>query len=86
MARINADTILVGHYRYAPEIGSFVGAVASQDQSTRTMTVLVVGVEATEYAILDWIKETIALMRAAGATNVQAPDMHDRAARNEPMN
>jgi len=78
MARLSTSTILVGHYRYVEERGEYVGAVASQDAATKTMTVLTIGAEASEMAILDWIKRTIEMMRAAGQTNVQAPDMYDR--------
>lgn len=76
---LSPNIVLVGHYRFVPEKQAYVGAVASQDESNRTMTVLSIGIEESEFAILEWIKETIALMRSAGNTNVQAPDMFDRA-------
>jgi hypothetical protein len=78
MSKLEGGMILVGHYRYVPQRGEFIGAVASQDAKNNTMTVLTIGCEVSEVAILTWIKETIALMRAAGETNVQAADMYDR--------
>ena len=36
---------------------------------------------ATEAAALEWIRETIKVMRESGRTDVEAPDMSDRAKR-----
>lgn len=74
---LKEGTVLVGHYKFVPERSEFIGAVASQEG--KVMTVLSIGCEDSEFAILNWIKETIRLMREAGRLDVQAPDMYDRA-------
>jgi hypothetical protein len=71
---------LIGSFRLNPESGEFVGCVAKQEG--HELTLLTVGCEATEMAILDWIRDTIMLMRTTGHLDVQAADMHDRAAVN----
>ena len=71
-----SDYFLVGSYKHAPARGEFIGCVVKQQG--KELTVLTVGCEGTEHAILEWIKETIKLMREAGRTDVQAPDMYDR--------
>lgn len=68
--------VLVGSFQFVPERAEFIGVVAKQEG--KDLTIVTVGIEATEYAILMWIKDTITLMRAAGSTEVQAPDMYDR--------
>ena len=54
----------------------YVGAVAKQEGAT--LTVLTVGVEDTREAILQWIKDTIAMIRDLGREDVQALDKYDR--------
>ena len=72
-----SDFFLVGSFRHVPNgRGEYVGCVAKQQG--KEMTVLAVGCEDTEHGILDWIKNTIALMRESGKLNVQAPDKYDR--------
>jgi hypothetical protein len=77
------DFFLVGHHRFDKARGEWMGIVCKQEGTT--MTVLTIGSEMSEGEILIWLKETVALMRTAGAENVQAPDMYDRA-RTKPLN
>jgi hypothetical protein len=60
-----------------PSRGEYIGTVCKQEG--KNLTVLTVGAEQSEWDILDWIKNTIDLMRAEGREDVQAPDMYDRA-------
>jgi hypothetical protein len=69
--------ILIGSFKFDAERNEYLGMVVKQNG--REMTVLTIGSEATEHDILVWIKQTIDLMRAEGRTDVQAPDMYDRA-------
>lgn len=71
---------LVGSYKWVPARSEFIGVVAKQEGTT--LEVLTVGAEADERGILEWIKATIAEMRATGRDDVQAPDMYDRASLN----
>jgi hypothetical protein len=70
------DYKLIGSFRFNPDTQEYIGAIAKQEG--HELTILTVGCEATETAIMDWIKETIALMRSTNRTDVQASDMHDR--------
>ena len=72
-----SEFFLVGSYKHVPDRHEYIGCVAKQQGSE--LTVLSVGCEASEHAILEWIKETIRLMRESGRTDVQASDMYDRA-------
>jgi hypothetical protein len=69
---------LVGSYRFVPERQEWIGMVCKQEGTD--MAVLTLGAEGSEFAIMQWVKDTIALMRESGELNVQAPDMYDRAA------
>ena len=73
---MSSDFFLVGSFKLVPERGEYIGVVCKQQGTT--MEVLCVGAEVTEFAILEWIRDTIKLMRSAGKENVQAPDMYDR--------
>lgn len=69
--------ILNGSFKLVPERQEYIGVISKVEGTT--LTVVAIGAEASEFDILNWIKETIAIMRGANATNVQAPDMYDRA-------
>ena len=71
------EFFLVGSFKHVPKENRYIGVVCKQQG--KELTVLTVGEEATEWAILDWIKATVDLMRAEGREDVQAPDMFDRA-------
>jgi hypothetical protein len=71
-----SDFVLVGSFKRGDD-GLYYGAVAKQEG--KTMTVLTVGVEPNEFLILEWIRDTIKIMRSSGQDDVQAPDMVDRA-------
>jgi hypothetical protein len=72
---------LVGSYRYNPETSEFIGCVAKQEG--RELSVLTIGCELSEVLILEWLRETIKLMRDTGRTDVQAADMHDRMSKSQ---
>lgn len=78
----NTD-ILHGSYEYNAYTGVYVGLVA-RIRGTE-LTVCTVGVEATEYAVAEWVRTTIELMRSSGSTDVQAADMVDRARAAPPL-
>lgn len=69
--------VLVGSFRQAPETNEFYGMVAKQDMDG-TLTILTVGVEDSEFAIMEWVQNTIAMMRAERSFTVQAADKYDR--------
>lgn len=75
----SSEYVLTGGFKQMPT-GDFAGMVAKIDKADKSLTVLAVGVEATEAAILEWIGGTIRLMRSERRTDVQMPDMHARAA------
>lgn len=72
-----SEFVLVGSFKFVPERAEYIGVVCKQQGDT--LEVLTVGAEGTEMAILEWLRETIKLMREAGSVEVQAPDMYDRA-------
>jgi len=72
-----SDYFLVGSYRHVPERSEYIGVIVKQQG--KTMEVVTVGCETTEMDILTWIRESVKIMRDAGRTDVQAPDMYDRA-------
>lgn len=74
----NTGFFLVGSYRFVPERQEWIAVVCKQEG--KDMSVLTIGAESTELAAMDWIKNTIALMRESGELTMQAPDMYDRAA------
>ena len=72
-----SNFVLVGSFRQAPETNEFYGMVCKQDM-TGELTILTVGVEDSEYAIMQWVQNTIAMMRAEQSFTVQAADKYDR--------
>ena len=72
---MGSDFVLVGSFKIG-EDGLYYGVVVKQQ--AKEIEVLTVGVEGTEMLILEWIRDTIKLMRESGQTDVQAPDMVDR--------
>lgn len=72
------DYVLNGSYKFVPERGEYI-AIISKIGRDHTLEVVSIGAETSEAAILDWIKETIKVMREARSTDVQAADMYDRA-------
>ena len=71
--------VLNGSFKFVPERGEYIGVI-SQIGKDGVLTVVSIGAEATETGILEWIRESIKVMRETGVTNVQASDMYDRAA------
>lgn len=74
---MSEEFVLVGSFKYVKERAEYIGIVCKQDKGT--LEVLTVGAEGTEMAILEWLRETIKIMRATGSLTAQAPDMYDRA-------
>ena len=73
-----SDFVLVGSFRQGEgEQSEFYGMVAKQDMNG-TLTILSVGVEDTEFDIMQWIQNTIGMMRAEKSFVVQAADKYDR--------
>lgn len=72
-----ADFVLAGQFKFVPERQEYIGVVGKVER--HKLTIVSVGAESTEMAILEWLRETIRIMREAGRTDVQAPDMYDRA-------
>jgi hypothetical protein len=77
MSGVSGTYILQGAFRFVPERAEYIGVVSKLEG--KDLTVLTIGAEQSEWDILDWIKNTIDLMRAEGKLDVQAPDMYDRA-------
>lgn len=73
------EYFLVGSYRFVPERQEYIAVIAKQEGTT--MTVVSIGCENSEADVLEWLRETIKLMRESGRLDVQAPDMYDRAKR-----
>lgn len=73
------EYVLNGAFKFVPERQEYIGVISKIGKTDGTLTVVSVGAEATEMAILEWIKETIKVMRESGSTTVQAADMYDRA-------
>jgi hypothetical protein len=67
---------LVGRFTVDPKTGDYVGIIAKHEG--KTITVLTLGAEDSETAILMWLRGTIAAMREQGRTDVQLPDKYDR--------
>ena len=68
---------LHGSFDYSIDHEMFVGVVARI--RGKEMMACAVGMESTDVEIMDWIRRTVELMRAAGHTDVQADDVVDRA-------
>jgi len=77
MSGAKGTYILQGAFKLVPERGEYIGVVSKIEG--KDLTVLCVGAERSEWDILDWIKNTIDLMRSSNQLDVQAPDMYDRA-------
>lgn len=74
---MSEEFVLVGSFKYSKERGEYIGIVCKQEKGT--LEVLTIGAESTEFAILEWIRETVKIIRATGSLTAQAPDMYDRA-------
>lgn len=74
---MSSDFFLAGSFKKG-EGGLYFGVVVKQQG--KAIEVLTVGIESTEMLILEWIKDTIKLMRESGQFDVQASDMVDRVA------
>lgn len=73
------EYFLVGSYQFVPERQEYIAIIIKQEGTT--MEVASIGCENSEADALEWIRETIKIMRESGRTDVQAPDMYDRAER-----
>ena len=72
-----SDYKLVGAFKKDLERRQFIGVITKVEPDG-ALTIVSVGLELSEFAVLEWIRSTIKLMREAGSTDVQAPDMIDR--------